>query len=284
MSDKNREAEVNTPFPELNTVLRELVHSVRLILYDDFVGAYLQGSFAIGDFDEHSDCDFVIVIDRELSSAQIQDLQSNHKRIFNMGPEWAKHLEGSYFPKTILRNIANCDHDLWYLDNGHSELVRSRHCNSVVVRWILREKGVVLCGPEPSKLIEPIPADVLRKAILSSVINSGQLILADPDQFNNRFYQTFIVLQYCRKLHDLHTGMVGSKRSGAEWAKRNMDRSWSDLIDAAWHGRPNPEVSVRQPADKADFQRTLEFVREVMRKASKLAISLGIKANGNCQE
>lgn len=270
---------VSTPYPELNSVLRELVRSVTRILRDDFIGAYLQGSFAIGDFDEHSDCDFIIVIDRELSADQLQLLQSNHRRIFNIGLEWAKHMEGSYFPRTVLRDCALCDCDLWYLDNGHSELTKSNHCNSVVVRWILREKGVVLSGPEPWRLIEPIPVAVLRQAILASINDSGRLILTNSKQYENRFYQTFIVLQYCRKLHDLHTGMVGSKRSGAEWARENMDRSWSDLIDRAWKGRPNPAMSVQQPADEVDFRRTLEFVEDVMREANELAANLGIGAS-----
>src|SRR5206468_2198321 len=44
-----------TPFTELNDVLRIFVESVRAALADTFVGAYLQGSFVIGDFDQHSD-------------------------------------------------------------------------------------------------------------------------------------------------------------------------------------------------------------------------------------
>ncbi|HUV29829.1 MAG TPA: aminoglycoside adenylyltransferase domain-containing protein [Acidobacteriota bacterium] len=263
----------NTPYPQLNAVLQELVSSVQKILREHLVGAYLQGSFAVGDFDEHSDADFVMVIVRELSESQLRDLQSMHERIFNLGPEWAKHLEGSYFPKKVLRDYTQSGSDLWYLDNGSCVLVRSNHCNKIVVRSILWKKGVVLRGPKPSTLIEPIPVAVLRRAILASINESGQLILTNPEQFNNRFYQTFIVLHYCRKLHDLHTGVVGSKRSGAEWAKDNMEQSWSGLIDRAWDGRPNPAVSVRQPADKADYKSTLEFVREVIRAANKFADS-----------
>jgi predicted nucleotidyltransferase len=55
-----------TPYADLNTVLRELVAWVQRILRDDFIGAYLQGSFAIGDFDIYSDVDFLIV-QRQLS-------------------------------------------------------------------------------------------------------------------------------------------------------------------------------------------------------------------------
>jgi predicted nucleotidyltransferase len=265
-----------TLFPELNAVLKELVGSVPRILKDNFVGAYLQGSFAVGDFDEHSDVDFIIAINRELSDTQLENLQSMHERIFNLEPEWARHLEGSYFPAKILRDYNKIGSELWYLDNGSRVLVKSDHCNKIVVRWILREKGVVLSGPEPSTLIEPIPVDVLRRAILKSINESGREILTNPESYNNWFYQTFIVLQYCRKLHNLHTGTVGSKRSGAEWAKRNMDRSWTSLIDRAWEGRPNPAYTVRQPADKADFVRTLEFVKEVMKVANDFAASAEI--------
>ena len=268
---KNENATSKTPYPELNAVLRELVGSVRQILHDDFVGAYLQGSFAVGDFDEHSDVDFAIVIDRDLSNSQLQDLQSMHKRIFNLDSEWARHLEGSYFPAAIIRDYNRSGSDLWYLDNGSNILVRSNHCNKTVVKWILREKGVVLSGPDPSVLIDPIPVGILRRAILVSINESGREILTNMDEYNNRFYQTFIVLQYCRKLHNLHAGEIGSKRSGAAWAKRHMDRSWADLIDRAWDGRPNPAVSVRQPANETDFKRTLEFVREVMKAANEFA-------------
>jgi hypothetical protein len=162
---------------------------------------------------------------------------------------------------------------LWYLDNGHSQLERANHCNKVVIRWILREKGVVLSGPEPTSLIDPIPVGVLRRAILESINESGKEILANSGQYKNRFYQSFIVLHYCRKLRDLHAGECGSKRTGTEWAKKNLDQSWIGLIDRTWNGRPNPAVSIRQPADEADFSSTLEFVKEVMTLANGFAAS-----------
>jgi predicted nucleotidyltransferase len=44
-----------TIYPELNRVLEDLVASARTILVENFCGAYLQGSFAVGDADVHSD-------------------------------------------------------------------------------------------------------------------------------------------------------------------------------------------------------------------------------------
>ena len=37
-----------TPYAELNDVLRELVERVQVALGEQFLGAYLQGSFAVG--------------------------------------------------------------------------------------------------------------------------------------------------------------------------------------------------------------------------------------------
>ena len=260
-----------TPYPELNTVLGILVDSVQDILSTNFVGAYLQGSFAVGDFDLHSDVDFIIVIAEELSENQVHTLQGIHERIYCLESPWAQHLEGSYFPKDVLRHHAQRGKRLWYLDNGARSLIESDHCNTVVVRWVVRENGVTLAGPPPRALVDPISVELLRMEILEVITGWGQEIIANPDRYNNHFYQTFIVLNYCRMLHDLYTGLPGSKLAGAEWAKPNLDLSWSALIDQAWDGRPNPAYSVRQPADPKDFENTLKFVRYVTEESVQYA-------------
>ena len=253
-----------TPYPELNAVLQELVENMQSALGCSFLAACLQGSFAIGGFDIHSDVDFIVAVEDEFSDDQVDALQAMHARIYDLDCEWAKHLEGSYFPKEVLRDYSQRGRQLWYLDNGSRSLVRSEHCNSVVVRWTVREHGVALAGPSPETLVDPIPVEVLRQEIMETMNDWGQEILIDPERYSNRFYQTFIVLSYCRMLHDLHNGFPGSKRAGSEWAKATLDPSWRGLIDRTWAGRPDPAVSVRQPADPADMARTLEFVRTII--------------------
>lgn len=261
-----------TPYHELNLVLLELVVGIWEILKENFIGAYLQGSFAVGDFDQHSDVDFIIVIKNELSENEIFALQQLHGRIYSFLSPWAQHLEGSYFPKEVLQNSSRKGEKLWYLDNGSRSLVQADHCNSIVVRWVVREQGVTLAGPPPKKLVDPIPVKLLRMEILDVITDWGQEILDHPENYNNRFYQTFIVLSYCRMLHDLRAGSPGSKRIGAEWAKANLDPVWIGLIDRTWSGRPNPEVSVRTPADPDDFRDTLKFVEYVINESQAFTI------------
>jgi Aminoglycoside adenylyltransferase, C-terminal domain len=210
-----------------------------------------------------------VVVD-ELSSAQVEALQAMHARIFDLNCTWAQHLEGSYFPKDVIRQHEDCSRLLWYLDNGHRSLIQSTHCNTAVVRWVVRQNGIALAGPPPDTLVDPIPVAALRREIRATMLDWGNEILSDPEHYNNRFYQGFIMLSYCRMLHSLHIGSVASKRAGAEWAKANLDPSWRDLIDRTWATRPVPEVSVRTPADPEDFRRTLEFVREAVAAADRL--------------
>ncbi|MGB2895418.1 MAG: nucleotidyltransferase domain-containing protein, partial [Anaerolineales bacterium] len=175
-------------------MLSTLVSRIEEILGNNCVGAYLQGSFAVGDYDLHSDVDFIVVINDELSPGQINALQEMHDQIYQLESRWAQHLEGSYFPKEILRHHSNQGVKLWYLDNGARSLIKSEHCNTIFVRWVVREKGVTLTGPPSATLVDSISDELLREDIIETIINWGQEILDDPNSFNNRFYQSFIVL------------------------------------------------------------------------------------------
>ena len=252
-------------------MLDELVTSVQVALGETFVGACLQGSFALGDFDRHSDVDFVIVVADELTDHQVDRLQAIHKRIYALPSEWAQHLEGSYFPAAALRDFDQRGTPLWYLDHGSQSLARSDHCNTLVVRWVVREHRVLLAGSSLAALIDPVPVDALREEIRTTIRDWGRQILDDPGPYRNRFYQAYIVLNFSRMLHDLVEGRPGSKRAGAAWVKATLDPAWSALIDRAWDGRPNPAVAGREPADAADFASTLQFVESVIQETARYA-------------
>lgn len=252
-----------TAYEDLNLVLIELVKSAKETLQDNFIGAYLQGSFAIGDFDEHSDVDFVIVINEEISASQIELLQEMHEKIYQLDYAWAQHLEGSYFPKRILRSDS-CDDFLWYLDHGSQTPKKSKHDNTLVVRSVLYRCGVPLVGPPIRSLVNAVPVEKLRQEILNGSMNWGNHILANPEEIGSHYYQAFAVLHFCRVIYSLHTGRIDSKLTGAEWFKENIDSTWNDLIDRAWSGRPRPEITSRTPADPDELSLTIDFVRHIM--------------------
>ena len=250
-----------TPYADLNIVLRDLVTRLRHVLGDDFIGAYLQGSFAVGDFDIYSDVDFLILLNEDISGDQLPSLQALHARIFQLECPWAQHLEGSYVPKAALARLPLPARKFLYLDHGSTELVRSGHDDSLVVYCSLREKGITLIGPEPRSLVAPVPADALRQEVFDTMRTWGEQLLRNPDELDNRFYQPFAVLSYCRMLHTLESGTVESKRAGAMWAKGALDSRWHQLIQRAWDARPgDPSLKGRQKADSSDLRSTREFL------------------------
>ena len=269
---------MNANFPtsnlELNAILHEFVKSVQEILRDNFVSAYLQGSFAIGDWDNDSDVDFTIVIENDISDTDLQALQIMHARIHNLESEWAKHLEGSYFPKNIIKSgnyankglwyLDNTFKGLWYLNNTFDKLTLSNHDNTLVVRWVVREHGITLAGIPAKELIDFVPGNDLRKEILSTMREWGSEIISGQWKMDNKWAQPFVVLMYCRMLHSLNTGRIASKLSGAQWAKNTLDSRWTDLIQRAWDERPNPSLKVRQPVESSEVEDTIEFVRFVL--------------------
>ena len=56
-------------YPEMGSVLQRFVAGVENALESNFLGAYLVGSLATGDFDLDSDVDFLILTNAELSDA-----------------------------------------------------------------------------------------------------------------------------------------------------------------------------------------------------------------------
>jgi hypothetical protein len=250
-----------TPYVALNAVLVDFIGRARELLAESFVGAYLQGSLAIGGFDRYSDVDFLIVLDGDVTDDQLPLLQALHERVYAQPSPWAQHLEGSYVPKQLLQTFPPPQRLFWYLDHGAKQLARSDHDDTLVVYWTLREKGITLIGPRPTELVPPVPVDGLRDEIFATMSTWRDYFVANPDNIDNRFYQPYAVLSYCRMLHSLTTGAIDSKPRAAAWATEHLDARWQDLIRRACEARPgDAAVKVREPADAIDLDRTWQFV------------------------
>jgi hypothetical protein len=281
-----------TPYPELNAVLAHLLQGAQQRLGDNFVGAYLQGSFAVGDFTEWSDCDFIIVIRRDITLAELPALQELHAAIHELPhPYWRNGLEGSYAPAAILRRWSPEPRDppgepraadwadpglsgspplaypFWYLDHGASRLVRSEHDNTQVVRWCLREKGVVLAGPAPGELIDPVPPAALRAEVRQTM---DRCLAAGLQPMHLVAWQAFWVGLFCRILHTLETGAVWSKKASMTWAQAALDPAWRGLIARAQTLRKGDDSQAALPADPAEVAATRAFVRYAVEVADAL--------------
>ncbi len=225
-----------TQFPELNELLVDLVEKTSKILGDNFVGAYLQGSAALGALDMQSDCDFIVVIKRQLTSEQEKQIRKLHDEIPTRQGHWVHHIEGSYAPQDELKDLSSLGKKWLYNDHGHRTMEWATHCNSEVVRWILREHGITIIGPDLKDLVDKVDPDVLRIKMRKDI----KTLLPDMltwINFDSPWAQRYTVTTFCRILYTIATGEVGSKKQSLEWARDNLDPKWKELISETIEGR-----------------------------------------------
>lgn len=239
---------------------------------DTFHGAYLQGSFALGGADLHSDVDFLVVVHREVTPVQETRLRALHEWFPDSGVGWARHLEGSYVPKTALRRGSAMRTPWLYVDNGSREMERSDHDNTAVVRWVLREHGVVLASPEPVEIVGQVTGSELRGEVLETISEWATTLRADEDGLDNAWKQPYVVTSYCRMLHTLAVGRVTSKAAALRWASQALDEEWSGLIQHALDSRPEPWTRVHRRADRGTVASTWAFIDYALAVASTRSV------------
>ncbi len=247
-----------TPYPDVNAVLRVLLAGVQEVLGPRLVGLYVSGSLASGDFcPPRSDVDFVAVTDGVLPGDVLPALEAMHARITASGLKWAAKLEGPYVPRRALRRYE--PDQAWdpSLRVDGSFGVDGHGSDWVIQLYTLREQGVVLVGPEPQTLIDPILPDDLRRAALATLHEWWAPMLHDPARLHSREYQAYAALTMCRALYTLQHGTVGSKTVAARWTQETLGETWAALIDQALAWPSAPQV------DSLDA--TLDFVRYTLK-------------------
>ena len=249
-----------TEFAELNELLADLTGRARQILGDSFVGAYLQGSFAVGDADMHSDCDFLIPVNASITPRQEAALRVLHDEIPTRDGHWTKHLEGSYPLLDELSSLDGLGARWLYVDHGWREMQWSTHCNSEVSRWSLRECGVILDGPDPKVLVDPVPAEALKERMRQQIPTAIDEMLGWIS-FDIAWAQRYAVTTLCRMLCTLDRGRVVSKRAALQWAIQSLEPDWRPLFQQVLEDRslgfdadaPPRPGSVRKALAFADY-------------------------------
>jgi predicted nucleotidyltransferase len=256
-----------TSWPQVNRAVERLRDGAAEALGGGLVGVYLGGSLALGGFDRSSsDVDVLVAAARMPSRPAIDRLAALHAALRAAGG-WTARLEAVYLPVAALRRYDPADTRRYPIAPSDREFNLGGQAPTWVLdRWIAREHGLVVAGPAPRTLIDPIAPAQLRAAARANLLDfwAGQLDGPAPAWLRPRNYQAFAVLSLCRALYTMEHGEVVSKPAAAAWASRRFDPPWPELVARAltWRADPYPDDggladTLRLVADAAARARAL---------------------------
>lgn len=228
-----------TPYPDVNRVLALLLEHVQEVLGAEFVGLYVYGSLALDDFTPgRSDIDFMVVTENDLPEDTLPALRAMHARLTALGDSdsrfaWAAKLEGPYIPRDALRRYdpARSLHPALRVDGSFD--VDGHGPDWIIQRYVIREYGITVSGPEPHTLIDPVTPDDLRCAVGGNLRSWWEPMLTRIYRLREPEYQAYAVLTMCRALYTLERGDVAGKAAAAQWAGAQLGDRWHALIARA---------------------------------------------------
>jgi len=235
--------------PEVNAMLAALLPGVEAALTDNLVGVYLRGSLALGDFDPAtSDIDFLVVTERPVAEAEFAALAVLHARLAALPNKYADHLEGSYIPRAAVERFRPDERRHPTVGADWTFQYGEHRDGWILERWTVRERGVILRGPDPKTLIDPITPDAICQAV-RVCLREWTEWMARPDglQFvTPRSHQAFAAETMCRALYTLaHSrGALPTKPRAVAWARETLPEPWRSLVEQSRTWRtdttPNP--------------------------------------------
>jgi predicted nucleotidyltransferase len=212
-------------------ILSELLEQVQAVFEQEFVGFYLHGSLALGDFDmTTSDIDFAVVTRNHLEAETISKLEMMHKKILEARSETAQMLEGAYIPSSMIRHHDKLAPAIPHV-HGDAFYLAQLEPHWVLNRAILREHGVTLAGPNPNLLIDSIPLEDRQDAVRDFLRGWWQpMLTTDSTRLGDSEYRVYAVQTMARALCTLETGDLPSKPRAIRWALEHLPDEWHDTF------------------------------------------------------
>lgn len=224
-----------TSYPDINALLGDFRTALEVRLGSQFIGMYLYGSLALGDFDpEGSDIDFLVATDGELAPDKLGMLREMHRRFDASGSPWAARVEAAYIPAAVLQGGDTGAARYPQVEKGEPVVLLPIEDGWPFQCHLLREHGVTVVGPDPRELVAPVSYRAMREA--AAVIVSDWLALSQRDPewlawLRDRTGQAFVALTLCRLLYTLDTGNVASKPQAARAVALGPAARWAGLIE-----------------------------------------------------
>ena len=223
-----------TPYSEINKLVDQYKEGIESIFNDNLIGIYLTGSLSYGGFETNrSDIDLQVVISNPCSNEELEQIQSLHKEIECLFPNWADKLEASYTPISMMNNILPPKETRPFY-NSRKFWEKAPYGNEWIInQYQLREHGIVIFGKKPKDIIIPIDMKEVQKACIRDLLTEWVPRINSPKDLEGGHIQSYVVLNICRILYTIFDSKLGSKNVSSEWVKNNLAPDWRNLISEA---------------------------------------------------
>lgn len=246
---------------EIDQLLNRLLSQMRQTLGSKLVGLYLYGSLVSGDFIEGvSDFDLLAATAGPIDVIEFGHLDQMQLDFVRSHPEWENRVEIAYASIDSLRTFKHKVSQIAVISPGEPFHFKDAGEDWAINWWVVREQGLILYGPDPKSIIEPISHAEFIETVWDHARSWNEWV----KESRHRKAQSYARLTMCRALYALTHGVQVSKNKAARWTQEQYPEH-KHLIDEAlaWRVAEDDDAVDHE----ATFQATEQFVHFMISQA-----------------
>jgi hypothetical protein len=205
---------------------------------------YLVGSLALDAFNPRlSDIDFVAVLSRRATLADLAKLLEIHCVVEKQFPEWK--MDGNYLQAADIGCLDGEVSPFLKFHDGKLEWCELFSLSSVTW-WILKEKGIAVFGPLPKELAFTVDMDGLLRGQLENMNSYWARWTSRPVRLAallSDWGVQWTVLGVLRQFYTLRERQIVSKTEAGKYAMACLPQRWVRIIAEAIALRERPPRS-----------------------------------------
>ena len=214
-------------------LMQIITEKYNAILGSALVGVYLHGSAAFGCATSASDLDFIVVVDRELSQQEKENLLRVLLELEKEAP--AKGFEMSVvllsdclhfsYPTPYQFHYSQM-HRLAAKENKSAfcQRMKGKDYDLAAHFTVIRTRGIPVFGRATEQVFGEVPFSCYLDSIWRDVCDAQQEI---------EDHSLYLVLNLCRVWAAFQQGLVLSKSEGAKWANEFLPKQLHPIVDDA---------------------------------------------------
>lgn len=208
-------------------------------------GLYIQGSIALDAFNERfSDIDFVAVLSRPCTEAEVQQLGQIHRQIAERYPRW--QMQGDYLQGGDLGKVGEGVPPHPVYSDGKLNPA-DNHGSDLVTWWILKNRGLTILGPDAATLPFSVDWDLLISQMHQNMNTYWASFTKAPNRFiwmltDNGFQ--WAVLGVLRQYYTFEEQAITSKTGAGQYGLTHLPAEWHRIIEEAVNLREQRTASL----------------------------------------